>query len=62
MSNTNEDKVNFDKFMDDIVLQEERKRAAEKRGEDDHEGTTPQREYIKRYSETPDNRIRYGDK
>lgn len=53
------DKVSFDKYMDKILLDEERRKAAERRGKE-HGEETPQREYIKRYRETPGNRIRFG--
>jgi len=55
------DRVNFDKYMDKILLDEERRKAAARRGKE-HCDETPQRKYIKRYRETPGNRIRYGGK
>lgn len=45
---------NFDKFIDDILLKEQRKKKVK---QDDKE--TPQREHAKRYREQPHNRITY---
>jgi hypothetical protein len=44
----------FDKFMDEIVVKEAKKE------ENKDEKLTPQREYIRRYRERPQNRIRFG--
>lgn len=46
----------FDKFIDDIVKRED----ASKRSEPpQHEQNTPQREYIRRYRELPQNRTKW---
>lgn len=45
----------FDKFMDDILVKEDK---AKRQGRQKEE--TPQREYIKRYREKPGNRIKIG--
>ena len=53
-----EDKIEeltFDKFMDDILLKESKKPAAEVE-------ETPQRKYIRKYVERSSNRIRFGAK
>jgi hypothetical protein len=47
-----EQEFTFDKFMDDIVVKEEK---AKKRHVQEEE--TPQRKYIKRYTERANNRI-----
>lgn len=46
----------FDKFMDDILVKEAEQLNKKKKLE--AESNTPQREYIKRYRETPHNRMR----
>ena len=48
----------FDKFMDDLL--EKQLESARRRRDLDDAANTPQREYIKRYSETPGNRIKVG--
>lgn len=46
--------LNFDKFMDDLLVKEAQKRArAEELNQE-----TPQREYVKRYREKPLNKIK----
>jgi len=45
----------FDKFINDIVTRENRNRTEDMKPDD----TTPQREYIKRYRELPQNKIRW---
>jgi len=45
----------FDKFIDDIVKREE----ASKRIDDNQSQNTPQREYIKRYRELPQNKTKW---
>ena len=47
---------NFDKFMDDLLIKEAEHREKNKQLENAAE--TPQREYIRRYSETPHNRMK----
>ena len=49
-----EDVFEFDKFMDDIVI-EERKKTTKVEDAD-----TPQRVLLKRHRDTPKNRTRYG--
>lgn len=51
---------NFDKFMDDILIKQAEDAAKKRRLEE--ESNTPQREYIRRYSEKPHNRMRIGTK
>jgi hypothetical protein len=46
----------FDKFIDDIVKREE---ASKRNDGDPREQNTPQREYIKRYRELPQNRTKW---
>lgn len=46
----------FDKFIDDIVRREE---AAKKPEPSQQEQNTPQREYIRRYRELPQNRTKW---
>lgn len=48
------DKMNFDKFMDDIVIRERKQRRAAEREE------TPQRMLARMHRELPQNRIRFG--
>lgn len=55
MSEKNSDSLEFDKFMDEIILKEE---TTKKRQEDDK--ITPQREYAKRYRELPQNRVKFA--
>ena len=50
-------KLSFDKFIDDIIVREEKSRRKNVQKEE-----TPQREFIKRYREKPHNRIRFGSK
>lgn len=45
--------MNFDKFMDDIVIRERRQRRIDEREE------TPQRKLAKMYRELPQNRITF---
>lgn len=49
------DSFEFDKFMDEIVVKEAKKEEQAKDEED-----TPQRKYVKRYRELPQNRIKFG--
>lgn len=49
-------KFDFDRFMDRLVIEEKRKRRQAEAKD------TPQRELVKRYSESPSNRIRYVPK
>jgi hypothetical protein len=49
-----DDRVNFDKFMDDIVIRERKLRSFDEREE------TPQRRFMRMHRELPQNRIRYG--
>lgn len=53
------DKVSFDKYMDQILIEEESRKAALRRGKE-HGEDSPQREYVKRYRETPDNKTRWS--
>lgn len=57
MENEEKGSFDFDKFMDDIVVREQKNRPAEPGPADQ---TTPQREYIKRYRELPQNRTRWS--
>lgn len=50
------DEISFDKFMDDILVKEAEQLSKKKKLEE--ESNTPQREYIRRYSEKPLNRTR----
>lgn len=49
----------FDKFMNDIVNREPSTTPAPNAGAQDHD-LTPQREYIKRYRELPQNRTTWS--
>lgn len=48
----------FDKFMDDILLKEAEENHRKRKLETESE--TPQREYLRRYTERVGNRIRVG--
>ena len=48
-----EDTLTFDKFMDDILMKESKKSDAET-------SETPQRKYVKKYTERSSNRIRFA--
>jgi hypothetical protein len=52
--------LNFDKFMDDILIREAEEAARKRKLEE--ESNTPQREYIRRYAEKPHNRMKVGGK
>jgi hypothetical protein len=57
MSNENNTQdFEFDKFMQDIVTKENRNRTEDAKPEE----LTPQREYIQRYRELPQNRTRWS--
>jgi hypothetical protein len=47
-----DEKVNFDKFMDDILVKESKK-------QQESQEETPQRKYAKKYTERAANRIRF---
>lgn len=49
-------RFNFDKFMDDTVIEEKKKQKLPERTE------TPQRALVRRHAETPANRTRYVPK
>ena len=46
----------FDKFMQDIVTKENRSRVEDTKPEE----TTPQRQYVQKYRELPQNRTRWS--
>lgn len=56
MSEKNSDSFEFDKFMDEIIVKEE----VSKKRNDTEDDVTPQREYVKRYRELPQNRVKFG--
>lgn len=49
-----EETLVFDKFMDDILIKESKKK-------NEQIEETPQRKYIKRYTERAANRIKFSD-
>lgn len=58
MNNEENDQSNFefDKFMQDIVTRENRQRVENVQPED----LTPQRQYVQKYRELPQNRTRWS--
>jgi hypothetical protein len=54
----NENEFVFDKFMEDIIKREEA--AGQQRPDAKEEPLTPQREYIRKYRELPQNRTRWS--
>jgi hypothetical protein len=48
-----EQDINFDKFMDDILIKESKKKQ-------ELIEETPQRKYVKKYTERASNRIRFS--
>jgi len=54
----NENEFVFDKFMEDIIKREEA--AGQSRPVEKEEPLTPQREYIRKYRELPQNRTRWS--
>lgn len=57
MSDSKSDSLEFDKFMDEIIVKEE---TSKRRKEETAEEITPQREYARRYRELPQNRVKFG--
>ena len=55
----NENEFVFDKFMEDIIKREEAA-GQQQRPDAKEEPLTPQREYIRKYRELPQNRTRWS--